>query len=151
MFYDCVISKETQLLTQIYTYTHRNTKSSYATFYLIFFLPLLHFITDTNFFFRFFFVSLPSPYVSLTHCVYLLCHHHFLCSHTQPPIPPCLCNLLSLSLSLSLSGLSPAQSEFNYLNTARTLELYGVELHYARVSEVLFYVCSSVLVLVCVS
>ncbi|XP_072253935.1 tyrosine-protein phosphatase non-receptor type 4 isoform X1 [Leuresthes tenuis] len=30
------------------------------------------------------------------------------------------------------SGLSPAQSEFNYLNTARTLELYGVELHYAR-------------------
>lgn len=35
---------------------------------------------------------------------------------------------------LSLSGLSPAESEFNYLNTARTLELYGVELHYARVS-----------------
>uniref|UniRef100_A0AAX7TB47 Tyrosine-protein phosphatase n=1 Tax=Astatotilapia calliptera TaxID=8154 RepID=A0AAX7TB47_ASTCA len=30
------------------------------------------------------------------------------------------------------SGLSPAESEFNYLNTARTLELYGVELHYAR-------------------
>uniref|UniRef100_A0A8C6P9B4 protein-tyrosine-phosphatase n=1 Tax=Nothobranchius furzeri TaxID=105023 RepID=A0A8C6P9B4_NOTFU len=30
------------------------------------------------------------------------------------------------------SGLSPAQAEFNYLNTARTLELYGVELHYAR-------------------
>ncbi|XP_064825639.1 tyrosine-protein phosphatase non-receptor type 4-like isoform X2 [Oncorhynchus masou masou] len=29
-------------------------------------------------------------------------------------------------------GLPPAQSEFNYLNTARTLELYGVELHYAR-------------------
>uniref|UniRef100_A0A4W6G8V5 Tyrosine-protein phosphatase n=1 Tax=Lates calcarifer TaxID=8187 RepID=A0A4W6G8V5_LATCA len=39
------------------------------------------------------------------------------------------------------SGLSPAQSEFNYLNTARTLELYGVELHYARVSQVLFHVC----------
>uniref|UniRef100_A0A8C3UKS3 protein-tyrosine-phosphatase n=1 Tax=Catharus ustulatus TaxID=91951 RepID=A0A8C3UKS3_CATUS len=31
-------------------------------------------------------------------------------------------------------GLSPAEAEFNYLNTARTLELYGVELHYARVS-----------------
>ncbi|XP_073701703.1 tyrosine-protein phosphatase non-receptor type 4 [Garra rufa] len=30
------------------------------------------------------------------------------------------------------SGLTPAQSEFNYLNTARTLDLYGVELHYAR-------------------
>ncbi|KAM6970309.1 tyrosine-protein phosphatase non-receptor type 4 [Aplochiton taeniatus] len=30
------------------------------------------------------------------------------------------------------SGLSSAQAEFNYLNTARTLELYGVELHYAR-------------------
>ncbi|MEQ2204184.1 Tyrosine-protein phosphatase non-receptor type 4, partial [Xenoophorus captivus] len=30
------------------------------------------------------------------------------------------------------SGLSPAQSEFNYLNTARSLELYGVELHYAK-------------------
>ncbi|XP_026073841.1 tyrosine-protein phosphatase non-receptor type 4-like isoform X2 [Carassius auratus] len=29
-------------------------------------------------------------------------------------------------------GLTPAQSEFNYLDTARTLELYGVELHYAR-------------------
>uniref|UniRef100_A0A4W6GAR2 Tyrosine-protein phosphatase n=1 Tax=Lates calcarifer TaxID=8187 RepID=A0A4W6GAR2_LATCA len=48
------------------------------------------------------------------------------------------------------SGLSPAQSEFNYLNTARTLELYGVELHYARVSQVLFHVCLSVLVCVCV-
>lgn len=31
-------------------------------------------------------------------------------------------------------GLSPAEAEFCYLNTARTLELYGVELHYARVS-----------------
>ncbi|GAA6074772.1 tyrosine-protein phosphatase non-receptor type 4 isoform X1, partial [Tachysurus ichikawai] len=30
------------------------------------------------------------------------------------------------------SGLNPAESELNYLNTARTLELYGVELHYAR-------------------
>uniref|UniRef100_A0A8C1ICA8 Tyrosine-protein phosphatase n=1 Tax=Cyprinus carpio TaxID=7962 RepID=A0A8C1ICA8_CYPCA len=30
------------------------------------------------------------------------------------------------------NGLTPAQSEFNYLNAARTLELYGVELHYAR-------------------
>ncbi|XP_062302343.1 tyrosine-protein phosphatase non-receptor type 4-like isoform X1 [Osmerus eperlanus] len=30
------------------------------------------------------------------------------------------------------TGLSPAQSEFNYLNTAHTLEFYGVELHYAR-------------------
>ncbi|KAM8933746.1 tyrosine-protein phosphatase non-receptor type 4 [Pelodytes ibericus] len=29
-------------------------------------------------------------------------------------------------------GLSPAEAEFSYLNTARTLELYGVELHYAR-------------------
>lgn len=41
----------------------------------------------------------------------------------------------------SHSGLSPAQSEFNYLNTARSLELYGVELHYARVSKVLFTEC----------
>ncbi|MBN3306537.1 PTN4 phosphatase, partial [Amia calva] len=30
-------------------------------------------------------------------------------------------------------ALSPADAEFNYLNAARTLELYGVELHYARV------------------
>ncbi|RXN09343.1 tyrosine- phosphatase non-receptor type 4-like isoform X1 [Labeo rohita] len=30
------------------------------------------------------------------------------------------------------NGLTPAQSEFNYLNAARMLELYGVELHYAR-------------------
>ncbi|XP_012323804.1 tyrosine-protein phosphatase non-receptor type 4 isoform X3 [Aotus nancymaae] len=29
-------------------------------------------------------------------------------------------------------GLSPAEAEFSYLNTARTLELYGVEFHYAR-------------------
>ncbi|XP_016309380.1 tyrosine-protein phosphatase non-receptor type 4-like [Sinocyclocheilus anshuiensis] len=29
------------------------------------------------------------------------------------------------------NGLIPAQSEFNYLNAAQTLELYGVELHYA--------------------
>uniref|UniRef100_A0A670K3G2 protein-tyrosine-phosphatase n=1 Tax=Podarcis muralis TaxID=64176 RepID=A0A670K3G2_PODMU len=32
-------------------------------------------------------------------------------------------------------GLSPAEAEFSYLSTARTLELYGVELHYARVSH----------------
>ncbi|KAJ8012630.1 hypothetical protein DPEC_G00044870 [Dallia pectoralis] len=30
------------------------------------------------------------------------------------------------------SGLTPAQAEFSYLNTARTLERYGIELHYAR-------------------
>lgn len=30
------------------------------------------------------------------------------------------------------TGLSPAEAEFRYLSTARTLELYGVELHYAR-------------------
>ncbi|MCJ8747511.1 hypothetical protein PDJAM_G00154310 [Pangasius djambal] len=30
------------------------------------------------------------------------------------------------------TGLTPAQSEFNYLNSASSLELYGVELHYAR-------------------
>uniref|UniRef100_A0A3P8ZII6 Tyrosine-protein phosphatase n=1 Tax=Esox lucius TaxID=8010 RepID=A0A3P8ZII6_ESOLU len=44
------------------------------------------------------------------------------------------------------SGLSPAQAEFNYLNTARTLELYGVELHYARDqshTEILIGVMSS--------
>uniref|UniRef100_A0A8C2KU91 protein-tyrosine-phosphatase n=1 Tax=Cyprinus carpio TaxID=7962 RepID=A0A8C2KU91_CYPCA len=40
-------------------------------------------------------------------------------------------------------GLTPAQSEFNYLNTARTLELYGVELHYARVSESELFHCVS--------
>lgn len=45
-----------------------------------------------------------------------------------------VCGSLRYSLSLSLSGLTPAQSEFNYLNAARTLELYGMELHYARVS-----------------
>ncbi|KAI5088866.1 protein tyrosine phosphatase, non-receptor type 4b isoform X2 [Silurus meridionalis] len=30
------------------------------------------------------------------------------------------------------TGLTPAQSEFNYLNSASSLELYGVELHNAR-------------------
>ncbi|XP_076403356.1 tyrosine-protein phosphatase non-receptor type 4 isoform X6 [Peromyscus maniculatus bairdii] len=35
-------------------------------------------------------------------------------------------------------GLSPAEAEFNYLNTARTLELYGVEFHYARIVMSLF-------------
>ncbi|XP_068102238.1 tyrosine-protein phosphatase non-receptor type 4 [Hyperolius riggenbachi] len=29
-------------------------------------------------------------------------------------------------------GLTPAEAEFSYLSTARTLDLYGVELHYAR-------------------
>ncbi|KAK7811959.1 hypothetical protein U0070_007012 [Myodes glareolus] len=33
---------------------------------------------------------------------------------------------------MPVDGLSPAEAEFNYLNTARTLELYGVEFHYAR-------------------
>ncbi len=41
------------------------------------------------------------------------------------------------------SGLTPAQSEFNFLSTARTLELYGVELHYARVSESELFYCVS--------
>lgn len=45
---------------------------------------------------------------------------------------------IKIIIIISLSGLSPAQAEFNYLNTARTLELYGVELHYARVSKVFF-------------
>ncbi|XP_030065811.1 tyrosine-protein phosphatase non-receptor type 4 isoform X4 [Microcaecilia unicolor] len=30
------------------------------------------------------------------------------------------------------TGLTPAEAEFSYLSIARTLELYGVELHYAR-------------------
>ncbi|XP_007257147.3 tyrosine-protein phosphatase non-receptor type 4b isoform X2 [Astyanax mexicanus] len=30
------------------------------------------------------------------------------------------------------NGLSPAQAEFNYLSAASSLDLYGVELHYAR-------------------
>lgn len=64
-----------------------------------------------------------------------------------PSLPPTLTPLLpSLSPAVAttiiviiwLSGLSPAQAEFNYLNTARTLELYGVELHYARVSKLFF-------------
>ncbi|XP_040214179.1 tyrosine-protein phosphatase non-receptor type 4 [Rana temporaria] len=29
-------------------------------------------------------------------------------------------------------GLTPAEAEFSYLNTGRTLDLYGVELHFAR-------------------
>ncbi|KAK1165884.1 tyrosine-protein phosphatase non-receptor type 4-like isoform X1 [Acipenser oxyrinchus oxyrinchus] len=33
---------------------------------------------------------------------------------------------------LQHKGLSPAEAELNYVNTARTLEFYGVELHYAR-------------------
>lgn len=104
----------------------------------------------THIFLLFLFLSLPSPHVSLTHSVstYPVIITVFAPTHTQPPIPLCLCT--PLSLSPSLSGLSPAQSEFNYLNTARTLELYGVELHYARVSQVLFHVCLSVLVCVCV-
>lgn len=65
------------------------------------------------------FLSLPS--ISLTHSLF-------------SPYP-------AVVIIISLSGLSPAQSEFNYLNTARTLELYGVELHYARVSKVLFSDC----------
>lgn len=65
---------------------------------------------------------LSPPSISLTHSLF-------------SPYPA------AVVIIISLSGLSPAQSEFNYLNTARTLELYGVELHYARVSKVLFSDC----------
>uniref|UniRef100_A0AAR2LDG3 protein-tyrosine-phosphatase n=1 Tax=Pygocentrus nattereri TaxID=42514 RepID=A0AAR2LDG3_PYGNA len=33
------------------------------------------------------------------------------------------------------NGLSPAESEFNYLRAASSLELYGVELHFARIKS----------------
>lgn len=65
----------------------------------------------------------------------------FFCLFLCPSLPLTFSICLCLSPTLSLSGLSPAQSEFNYLNTARSLELYGVELHYARVSKVLFCHC----------
>uniref|UniRef100_A0A8C6V077 Protein tyrosine phosphatase non-receptor type 4a n=1 Tax=Neogobius melanostomus TaxID=47308 RepID=A0A8C6V077_9GOBI len=49
---------------------------------------------------------------------------------------PCPHNTAALLASYAyvylLSGLTPAQAEFQYLNTARTLDLYGVELHWAR-------------------
>ncbi len=104
---------------------HTYTNDLHATVYLTFSM-LLHISLIAHFFCFFLYPSL-----SLTFSTYPVIITPF-CSHTQPPIPS------HLSLALSLSGLSPAQSEFNYLNTARTLELYGVELHYARVSKVLF-------------
>lgn len=72
-------------------------------------------------------------------------------THNRPG-PPSV--FVPVPFSLAPSGLSPAQSEFNYLNTARTLELYGVELHYARVSKVLFCVyapvCWGLLLYICI-
>lgn len=64
-----------------------------------------------------------------------------LSKHLIPFLPspyPAISITMIIIIFISLSGLSPAQAEFNYLNTARTLELYGVELHYARVSKVFF-------------
>uniref|UniRef100_A0AAY4CNU7 Tyrosine-protein phosphatase n=1 Tax=Denticeps clupeoides TaxID=299321 RepID=A0AAY4CNU7_9TELE len=56
----------------------------------------------------------------------------YLSEYSFIPTPPQDFEKEITKLHQQHNGLSPAQSEFNYLNTARTLELYGVELHCAR-------------------
>uniref|UniRef100_A0AAY4CN88 protein-tyrosine-phosphatase n=1 Tax=Denticeps clupeoides TaxID=299321 RepID=A0AAY4CN88_9TELE len=58
----------------------------------------------------------------------------YLSEYSFIPTPPQDFEKEITKLHQQHNGLSPAQSEFNYLNTARTLELYGVELHCARQS-----------------
>jgi len=41
---------------------------------------------------------------------------------------------------LSYSGQSPADAEFNLLDTARKVDLYGIEMHPAKVGFDLFWV-----------
>lgn len=47
--------------------------------------------------------------------------------------------LFNLCLFLSSRGQLPADAEFNFLNHAKKLDMYGVDLHKAKVSVVIFY------------
>ena len=42
--------------------------------------------------------------------------------------------LISARFSYLFSGVTPAEAEMNYLNTAKMLDLYGVDIHTVMVS-----------------
>ena len=42
--------------------------------------------------------------------------------------------LISALFSYLFSGVTPAEAEMNYLNTAKMLDLYGVDIHTVMVS-----------------
>ena len=43
-------------------------------------------------------------------------------------------SLISVQFSYHFSGVTPAEAEMNYLNTAKMLDLYGVDIHTVMVS-----------------
>ena len=43
-------------------------------------------------------------------------------------------SLISVLFSYLFSGVTPAEAEMNYLNTAKMLDLYGVDIHTVMVS-----------------
>ena len=44
-------------------------------------------------------------------------------------------SLISVLFSYLFSGVTPAEAEMNYLNTAKMLDLYGVDIHTVMVSH----------------
>lgn len=49
----------------------------------------------------------------------------------------CLCEKL-INIIYFFRGQSPADAEFNFLEVAKNLDLYGVDLHFAKVHKCIF-------------